>query len=163
MARVRLDREGAKGHGLAYKKMFEHCSAEYSEFEVGKSLKVVVIDWSDTEVARLRGAIGEDLARKLLKGCKVHWNHSWQRVRDRVASSTDKTFEKAVFGKIASSIVTLPADPYAFRGHLQTTGSTATGGLRVTRLLDRDHEEIRGGANTGRIPASGHAHAHTPA
>ena len=109
VARVRLDREGAKGYGLAYKKIFENYSAEYSEFEVGKSLKGVVIDWSDAEVAGLRGAIGEDLAWKLLKGCKVHWNHSWQQVRDRVASSTDKTFEKAVFGKIASSIVTLPA------------------------------------------------------
>ena len=35
----------------------------------------------------------------------MHCNRSWQRVRDRVASSLDKTLEKAIFGKIASSIV----------------------------------------------------------
>ena len=109
--------------------MFENCSAEYSEFEVGKSLKGVVIDWSDAEVAGLRGAIGEDLARKLLKGCKVHWNRSWQWVRDRVASSTNKTFEKAVFGKIASSIVTLPA------GHQVTTAFEVLCGIHCASSL----------------------------
>lgn len=34
----------------------------------------------------------------------MHWNRSWQHVRDRVASSNDKSLEKAVFGKIASTI-----------------------------------------------------------
>lgn len=39
VARVCLDKEGAKGYGLAYKKMFEKCSTDHSDFEVGKSLK----------------------------------------------------------------------------------------------------------------------------
>lgn len=71
VARVRLDKEGAKGYGLAYKKMFEKCS-DYPDFEVGKSLNGVVTDWSDAEIAGLRRAIGEDLGKKLLKGCQVH-------------------------------------------------------------------------------------------
>ena len=108
VARVRLDKEGSKGYGLAYKKMFEKCSSDYPEFEVGKSLKGVVTDWSDAEIAGLRSAVGEDLGSKLLKGCQVHWNRSWQRVRDRIVSSNDKLLERAVFGKIASSIVKLP-------------------------------------------------------
>ena len=110
VARVRMDKEGAKGYGLAYKKMFDKCSADYSNFEIGNSLKGVVLDWSDAEVAGLRVVIGEDLTRKLLKGCKVHWNRSWQRVRDRVASSSNKPYEKEIFGKIASSITNLPDD-----------------------------------------------------
>ena len=38
----------------------------------------------------------------------MHWNRSWQCVRDRIVSSNDKLLERAVFGKIASSIVKLP-------------------------------------------------------
>jgi hypothetical protein len=95
VARVRLDKEGAKEYGLAYKKMFNKCCTDHFNFEVaiGKSLKGVVTDWSDGEIAGQRGAIGDDLGKKLLKGCQVHWNRSWQRVRDRIASSSDKTFE----------------------------------------------------------------------
>ena len=37
----------------------------------------------------------------------MHWNRSWRRVRDRIVSSNDKLLERAVFGKIASSIVKL--------------------------------------------------------
>jgi hypothetical protein len=105
VAHVRLHEEGAKQYGLAYKKMFDICSTDHSNFEVGKSLKGVVTDWSDAEITGQRGAIGDDLGKTLLKGCQVHWNRSWQHVRDRISSSSDKAFEKAVFGKIASSIV----------------------------------------------------------
>jgi hypothetical protein len=101
VARVRLDKERAKGYGLAYKNMFDKCCTDHSNFEVGKSLKGVVTDWSNAEIVGQRGAIGDDLGKKLLKGCQVHWNRSWQRVRDRIASLSEKAFEKAVFGKIA--------------------------------------------------------------
>ena len=37
----------------------------------------------------------------------MYWNHSWQRVRDQVMSLTDKPFKRALFGKIASSMMTL--------------------------------------------------------
>ena len=129
VARVRLDKEGAKGYGLAYGKMFQKCSDDYSEFEVGKSLKGVVTDWSDAEIAGLRGAIGEDMTKKLLKGCQVHWNRSWQRVRDRVTSSTDKPFERALFGKIASSIVKLPV------GRQVTVAFEVLCGIRCAKSL----------------------------
>ena len=39
-----------------------------------------------------------------IRGCKVHWSRSWQRVRDRIARSCDKTREKAAFSLIASQI-----------------------------------------------------------
>lgn len=38
VARVHLDKEGAKGYGLAYRKMLEKCSTDYPEFEVGMAL-----------------------------------------------------------------------------------------------------------------------------
>ena len=50
-------------------------------------------------------AVGKDLVTNLLCGCKVHWARSWQRVRDRVPKSFDKSREKAVFSKIASKLL----------------------------------------------------------
>ena len=47
VACVCLDKEGAIGYGLAYKKMFEKCSTDYPEFELGshsrESLQIGVI------------------------------------------------------------------------------------------------------------------------
>jgi len=47
------------------------------------------------------------MARTLLKGCQVHWNRSWQRVRDRIVLCKEKAFEKSIFEKIARQITTL--------------------------------------------------------
>lgn len=42
----------------------------------------------------LKEAIGDQLADSLLKGCKVHWADSCQRVADKVAPTTKKTNKK---------------------------------------------------------------------
>ena len=34
--------------------MFDHCKNQYSDFEVGKSLQAIVIDWSDAEINGLK-------------------------------------------------------------------------------------------------------------
>ena len=61
-----------------------------------------MIDWSDSVICGLSEAVREYHAKSLLRGCCVHWNHSWQRIRDRIASSKDKKMEKMIFSKIAS-------------------------------------------------------------
>ena len=53
-------------------------------------------------------AVGDDVGQILIRGCGVHWNRSWQRIRERVANSKDKVMEKSVFSKIASQISRLP-------------------------------------------------------
>ena len=108
VSRVRLDKQDASAYALAYRKTFETCKSKFDSFEVGKSLLGVVIDWSDAEIKGLGNAVGQNLASTLLKGCNVHWTRSWQRVRDRVASSADKQREKTLFSKIASAIPKLP-------------------------------------------------------
>ena len=85
-------------------KTFQHCSSVHPSFKPGESLLGIVIDWSDSEVRGLPEAVGESLAKSPLKGCHVHWNRSWQRIRDRVASSIDKALLKTIFSKIASQI-----------------------------------------------------------
>ena len=64
----------------------------------------VVIDWSDAEAAGLNLAVGEHKAAELLKGCKVHWQRSCQRIANRIASSKNKQKEKEVFLAIANQI-----------------------------------------------------------
>ena len=82
-------------------------SASNQEFELGKSLLGIVIDWSDADIRGLRDAVGIEMAKALLKGCQVHWNRSWQWVRDRIVSTKEKAFEKSIFEKIACEITVL--------------------------------------------------------
>ena len=65
-------------------------------------LQGIVTDWSDAEILGLKTAVGKDMAEKLLKGCKVHWQRSCQRVAEKVLSSHDRLREKRVFLQIAS-------------------------------------------------------------
>ena len=68
----------------------------------------VVTDWSDAEVRGLCKAVSEQVQQSLVRGCRVHWNRSWQRIRDRVSCSKDKNLEKCIFSKIASQISKSP-------------------------------------------------------
>ena len=43
--------------------------SDCSNFEVGKTLRGIVIDWSGAEVNGLRKAVGDTVAIGLLKGC----------------------------------------------------------------------------------------------
>ena len=87
--------------------MFDHCKENYSDFDLSRSLLAVILDWSDAEINGLKAAIGNTLAVSLLKGCKVHWIRSCQRVANRVASPTNRDLEKKLFLQIAGKIQSL--------------------------------------------------------
>ena len=84
----------------------EKASKDCPKFSLGGTLMRIVIDWSDAEGKRLKAAIGDELASELLRGCLVHWECSWVRIRKRVISSDPfhKAVESKVFSKIAASI-----------------------------------------------------------
>ena len=84
-------------------KMFDRCRTSNEDFELGSTLLGIVTDWSDAETNGLRKAAGKKSAEKLLKGCKVHWQRSCQRIADKVLSSQDNK-EKSIFMKICSQI-----------------------------------------------------------
>lgn len=109
VSRVRMNKQGATAYALAYSKTFEKCKLARNSFELGKTLLGIVVDWSDAEIKGLGIAVGKEVATTLSKGCKVHWTRSWQRVRDRVATSKDKVWEKELFSSIASRIPNLSA------------------------------------------------------
>ena len=104
VARVRLDTQTSAGYALCLKKLFDKCKNANENFELGLTLQGIVTDWSDAEIRGLKIAAGKDTAEKLLKGCKVHWRRSCQRVAEKVLSSQIRGREKKVFLQIASKI-----------------------------------------------------------
>ena len=65
VSRVRMDKQGKNAHKLAFSKTFNKCKTDYPEFEPGKTLLGVVVDWSDAEIQGLGSAVGPETARKL--------------------------------------------------------------------------------------------------
>ena len=108
VSRIRLSQQNADAYALAFGKSFAKCKDKH-DFEPGKTLLGIVIDWCDAEINGLGKAVGKQMAVELLKGCNVHWTQSWQRVRDCICSSNDVSHEKKLFALIASSILKLPS------------------------------------------------------
>ena len=104
VARVRINKQTSAAYGLAFKKTFDKCSSINPNFKLGTTLVGVLIDWSDAEANGLKHAVGKELAENLLKGCKVHWNRSCQRIADRIATSDDRPWEKDIFLRICYTI-----------------------------------------------------------
>ena len=80
-SRVRMDKQGKKAYQLAFSKTFEKCKIDHSSFEVG-----IYLFWVSVltgVMLKFRDWVHLD-ARKLLKGCSVHWSRLWQQVRNRV-------------------------------------------------------------------------------
>ena len=81
---------------LAFKKLLEKCS-------IG-NLRGLIVDWSDAQIKGLQLVIGNEKAEMLLKGCKVHWIRSCQRVAEKVAFSCDRQKERTLFVHVARQI-----------------------------------------------------------
>ena len=131
IARIRLNSQSAAAYGLAFQKVFDKCRRASLDFELGVTLKGVVTDWSDAEINGLRLAVGKTLAQQLLKGCKVHWQRSCQRVADKVVPSAVKARERNVFLKICSQVQILNS---AVR--IVACFETLCGVRSVTKLLE---------------------------
>ena len=80
------------------KKLLEKCSSGNL-----RGLQLIV-DWSDAQIKGLQLAIGNEKAEMLLKGCKVHWIRSCQRVAEKVAFSCDRQKERTLFVHVARQI-----------------------------------------------------------
>ena len=60
-------------YASAFNAAFDQCREDHKEFVVGKTLKGIVLDWSDTERVGLEITIGKDLSETLTGGCHVHY------------------------------------------------------------------------------------------
>ena len=109
VAHVWLDKQCSNAYALGFKKLFEQCQMADPNFRIGGTLQGIITDWSDAESKGLKNVIGEECAMKLLKGCRVHWLRSCQRICERVNLSENKQLECDVLMKIACQIQTLPS------------------------------------------------------
>ena len=71
VARVRMNKLDAVAYKCAFEAIFGHVKAKHLEFSVGKSLKGIVTDWSDTQLKGLQSVIGDDITSQVVKGCQV--------------------------------------------------------------------------------------------
>ena len=95
VSRVRMDKQDGNAYAFKNVKLITQI---LSQRKHSRGL----LDWSDAEIKGLSQAVGQDMAIELLKGCAIHWTRSWQRVRDRVATtSNDKSPEKYLYALIA--------------------------------------------------------------
>jgi len=64
VTRMRANQESAEFYKVAFSTMFRTCSDKYPSFEVGKSLKDVIMDWSNAELKGLREAVRDEIVSK---------------------------------------------------------------------------------------------------
>ena len=88
VCRIRITKQTKEAYAFCLNSCSKESRRIYNpEFVVGKTLLGVVIDWSDSEAEGLKLAVGEKTGNLLLKGCKVHWIRSYQRVADKVCKN----------------------------------------------------------------------------
>ena len=72
VSHVRTNKQDAIAYDMAHSKTFSKCKSDHNNFEVGKSLLGIEVDWSGAEIKGVGVAVGKELGISLLKGCKVH-------------------------------------------------------------------------------------------
>ena len=83
VTRVHPETLTAETYAICFKAIFTTVK-NHPKFEVGDSLKGVVVDWSDTQMAGLEAAVGKETASLIAKGCKVHFIRLVKRVSKRI-------------------------------------------------------------------------------
>ena len=96
VGRCLLSKDDGDGYGIGFSKIFGMARGDCSSFEVGKTLRGIVIDWSNAEASGLQKAVRNTMANGLLRGSQVHWARSSQRVADKVCSIAE---EKRAFNQ----------------------------------------------------------------
>ena len=141
VARMHSNKEDSEFYKTAFNLMFQTCHSDFPQFNPEKSLKGIIVDWSDTETKGLREAIGEKVADRLLRGCNVHWARSYQRVADRVNSSVQKCNRKLAneaFCAIAKLITTVETKGDVLRCFDVLQGASPISSLKHLKLSISD-------------------------
>ena len=128
IGRLRIDKQNSEAYCLAFKKLLEKCSSG--------NLRGLIVDWSDAQIKGLQLAIGNEKVEMLLKGCKVHWIRSCQRVAEKVAFSCDRQKERTLFVHVARQIP-------LFTNAISVVACFETlCGLRQCKILQKEHPFI---------------------
>ena len=66
-----MNKLDAASYTHAFNAIFRKMKEKHPTFGVGKTLKGIITDWSDTQLHGLRDAIGEEITSQVVKGCQV--------------------------------------------------------------------------------------------
>lgn len=66
-----MNKINAEAYKEAFQAVFGEVKRHHKEFEVGKTLKGIIADWSDTQINGLELAIGKETTDMVIKGCQV--------------------------------------------------------------------------------------------
>lgn len=101
VARVLCDKQDGESYGLSFHEVFKQATKVNSNFNHGKSLRQIVVDFDDAEYNGFTRVLGKDIIEKLLRRGSVHWKRSVNRVAKIVCQSRD---EELVFKSLAGNV-----------------------------------------------------------
>ena len=87
VARVLCGRQDSETYANSITSIFHKVSRDHAHFKNGENLRSILVDFDDAQYKGLKQCIGEELARKVIRGCSVHWQRSVNRVCKLVCQS----------------------------------------------------------------------------
>ena len=71
VGRVFVTGTSGEAHKQCFKALFDSVKKSDHSFKVGKTLKGIILDWSDAQLGGLKEVVGDDVASSVVKGCQV--------------------------------------------------------------------------------------------
>ena len=101
VSRVLCDKQDGESYGLSFHEVFKQATKINPNFDNGKSLRQIVVDFDDAEYNGFTQVLGKCITEKLLRGCSVHWMRSVNKVAKLVCQSRD---EETIFKTLARKV-----------------------------------------------------------
>ena len=101
VARVLCSKQDSETYANSITSIFNKVSSDHAHFANGVNLRSILVDFDDAQYKGLKQCLGEELARKVIRGCSVHWQRSVNRVCKLVCQSEA---ESRIFKTLALKI-----------------------------------------------------------
>ena len=79
VARVICSRQDSESYAKSIATILKKVTFDHARFANGKNLKSILVDFDDGQYKGIQQCLGEDLSRKVIRRCKVHWQRSVKR------------------------------------------------------------------------------------
>ena len=101
VARVLCSRQDGETYPKSITTIFNLVTRDQAYFSNGAKLRSILVDFDDAQYKGLKECLGEELAKKVIWGCSVHWQRSVNRVCKLVCEGDDET---RIFKSLARKI-----------------------------------------------------------
>ena len=87
VARALCSRQDGETYAKSMTTIFNKVTRDQPYFSNGAKLRSILVDFDDAQYKGLKECLGEELAKKVIRGCSVHWQRSVNRVSKLVCQS----------------------------------------------------------------------------